>query len=358
MESEASGASLRTGTTRPSSSNRTRLVNSLDMSLPGSPAVGQRRKRQHWTRDMNTSLINAYFEATEGETNRRKYAAKLEELWSERYPDKQFAGKQLIAQIKNIKTRKLLAPDEIDMLKANFTRRSTNTTAETIRRSLHRRSITPQQDVENEQNIEEPQTTQHELDETHKEITTLFQQISQNWNGVNMEARPKISKLTQNIDTKETIQAINKAMKSVFDNSTNFADLCHIVYCAALIANTILKTRKETPTQENHKQQKPPWEERLEKKISNMRKEIGVLHTFLNNPNPSKKVEKKLQTYTKKLKLKNKLTQYKESLRTHAENLKQKIAALGNRIRRYHKKHNDTEKTIFSHTIKGSSLGI
>lgn len=82
--SGASGATLRNGTTRPCRSNRTGEGNSLDKSIRAStqdnPAITQRPKRQHWTRDMNISLINAYFDATEGETKTKKYAEKLAEL--------------------------------------------------------------------------------------------------------------------------------------------------------------------------------------------------------------------------------------------------------------------------------------
>lgn len=49
-------------------------------------------------------------------------------------------------------------------------------------------------------------------------------------------------------------------------------------------------------------------------------------------------MEKKVLAYARKLKLKPSNPQYHIRLRTHKETLKQKIAALGNRLRRYHKR--------------------
>lgn len=67
-----------------------------------------------------------------------------------------------------------------------------------------------------------------------------------------------------------------------------------------------------------------------------MRQEIGILHVYLTKENISRKVERKIQIYFHRIKLNRKNLQYRERLRTHAETLKQKIAALGNRLRRYH----------------------
>lgn len=107
--SGASGAPLRNGTTRPRRSRNTQ-GESLDPSsssepIQRGPAPTLRRERQRWTREMNVSLISAYFFVTEGETQTKKYAGKLAERWIESYPDKQFTGKHLVAQVKNIKTK-------------------------------------------------------------------------------------------------------------------------------------------------------------------------------------------------------------------------------------------------------------
>ncbi|XP_044760153.1 uncharacterized protein LOC123317614 [Coccinella septempunctata] len=315
--------------------------------VQGSPALPQTRKRQHWTREMNVSLINAYFEVTEGETKTKKYAAKLAERWSEMFPDKQFAGKHLIAQIRNIRSRKLLAPDEIEMIKANTRGDSPNKTAERIRRSIQRRSTAILPEIESNQNRCEQQVPEPEADEASLEIRELFQKINLQWTGVPMEARPKIPKLNLNRNAKTTIQVVDNAMQSEFNSAADFEELCHKVYCAATVTNIIQQTK--TPAQDTPHRRKPPWDERIEKKITNLRREIGIIHTYLKNPKPSKKLERKAQAYARRIKTNRKETPNCERLRLHSENLKQKIAALGSRLRRYHKRtQRYRENNLFS----------
>ncbi|XP_044751744.1 uncharacterized protein LOC123311738 [Coccinella septempunctata] len=284
--SEASGATLRNGTTRPRRSNRIGEGNSLDRSIiQDNPTITQKPKRQHWTREMNVSLINAYFEATE-------------------------------AQVKNIETRKLLALDEIEAIKANIARSSIGRTVENIRRSIQRRSTTALPPTEEDQNEREHKLIEPEFDEVAREMRTLYQQVTMKWEGIEIDRRPKIPRIDQNQNTQETVQAVNNALEPVFKNAKNLEELCHTVYCTATVTSIILKIENKKTTQVKRHQQKPPWEERIEKKIINLRKEIGVLHAYLNNRKP----------------------QYKERIKTYTEGLKQRIAALGNRLRRYNKR--------------------
>lgn len=363
--SGASGAPLRNGTTRPGVSTRITRGNSLDVLSQGSSELAQdnpappQARRQHWTRAMNTSLINAYYEATEGGTQTKKYAAKLVELWTKTYPDKQFTGKHLIAQIKNIKSRKLLSPDELEAMKADSVRKSPTQTINNIRRSIQRRSLQPQQERSPQPQRERSPQSQHEIisqpqqevtkdDEATLGIHALFQEINIQWEGVEITSKPKISKLNTNKETSAMMKTIDETLDETFNNSTSLEELCHKVYCAAIMANTIQHTKTTNP---NHQQQKrPPWEERIERKIAKHRQVIGVIHSYLNTDKPSKKLAKKAQSYARRKKLKK---DDKEHLRMHMETMKQKIAALGSRMRRYHKRtRKHRENNLFSNNQK------
>lgn len=153
-----------------------------------------------------------------------------------------------------------------------------------------------------------------------------------------MDVRPRISKIKQNKNTKCTMQAINSALSEFITASADLEELCHNVYCAAAVANDIQQTKNTVLNHKNLSPQRPPWETRIEKKITTLRKEIGLLHSYLGTENPSNRVKEKIQQYARKLKLKRGEAQYHLRLRTHAENLKQKIAAMGNRLRRYNKR--------------------
>lgn len=73
-----------------------------------------------------------------------------------------------------------------------------------------------------------------------------------------MDERPGITKITQNKNTKEIIQAINTALKPAFDRTANLEDHCHTIYCAATVANIIVGTKTKNPTQEALNPPRPP----------------------------------------------------------------------------------------------------
>ncbi|XP_044766219.1 uncharacterized protein LOC123322341 [Coccinella septempunctata] len=338
-EGEASGASPRTGTTRPSNPRGNTQGLSLDPtedeeSEPADPAHSQRRGRQRWTRDMNLSLINAYFQVTEGETKTRKYVAKLAEKWFELHPDKPFSGKHLVAQVRNIKIRKLLAPDELNAIKAETLIQSPANRLRNIRKSIQATTNTPRREL----NMEEQETqTEPQQNESSLQILEVYEEINIKWRGLPLEKRPKIQKIQLNTAAKNSIRAIDSALREIIQNAMDFEDLCHKVYCAAITANLIVQTEKKGGEQ-NQQPRKPPWEERLEKRIASLRKEISIIHLYMNNEKVSNRVHRKLGEYIRKIKLKERDAHYKTKLRTHLEKLKQKIAALGNRLRRYHKR--------------------
>lgn len=280
---------------------------------------------------MNLSLISASFKVTEGETKMKKYAAELAEEWNQRYPNRPFTGKHLLAQIRNIKTRKLLAPDEIDGLRNEAVIRSPTSRLTNIRRSIRESLSAPR--LELRSLVEEMGVPDDEL--THG-ILAIFEETSIKWTGIPIDKRPRINRIKLNPDAKKTMEAIDKALKRMIVNSEELEELCHKVYCAAMVANFILQA---PVTQRNNrdKNQKPLWEKRLETKIAAYRREIGIIHVALNQQ-VSRKVNKKLKIYMQKINLKVSDHQYKLKLHTHAEKLKQRIAALGNRLRRYHKR--------------------
>ncbi|XP_044762032.1 uncharacterized protein LOC123319228 [Coccinella septempunctata] len=286
---------------------------------------------------MNRSLLNAYFQATDGERNTKKYATKLASIWLELYPDKCFTGKHLIAQIKNIKTRKLLAPDEIDALRAEAMNRSPATRAASIRRSINRlSSSTPQQiGFEEVERIVPQADTQSDAS---LEIMSLFQEINFKWKGVPMDMRPRIAKVRCSRDVLDTVKAVDVAVGMAIDGSMDFDELCHMVYSAATAINTILETSNKEPELIKQQREKPPWEERLQKKVTALRKEIGILHNYSTEDKPSRKVVRRVQNYANKIGLKRNDPQYNQKIKIYSETLKQKIAALGSRLRRYNKR--------------------
>ncbi|XP_044755036.1 uncharacterized protein LOC123313989 [Coccinella septempunctata] len=326
-EGGASGARLRNGSTRPSNPINDNQSESLGAPEQGGPALTLRRGRQHWSREMNLYLMNAYFQVTEGETKKDRYRDKLEEQWRVKYPTLNFTTQHLAAQISNIKRNRLISPDELEEIKLHYTRTSNSRRLTAIRRSINTRNSIPHPEASQED------TEQQELKE---EIKASFRELDFQYKGTAMYTRPMISRIRLFKEVRDTVEVVNSTLATEFECSEDLEDLCHKIYCAATLISSIYC--KKTPSEPKMHEGKPPWETRLEAKITSFRKEIGVLENYLNGGTLSKKAEKKAKAYARKAKIIISETPNKQDLKKHVEILKQKIAALGNRLLRYHKR--------------------
>lgn len=285
---------------------------------------------------MNLTLMRAYYQVTEGETQKNKYRAELQSRWHDSYPDKPFTSQHLAAQIANIKTRRLISPDELELMKTESARRGRNRRSVSVRRSINR--ISNIQPRLGEQSDLEGQQTQED-EELNSEIRLMYQETNLRYDGMSMEGRPQITRVKINAEAKRVVRKVNEALSIILDSAETLEDLGHRIYCAARVVTDIQNQKKSTTTlNRQDREQEAPWETRLNKKIVYLRKEIGVLHAFLNSDTPSRKVVKKTKKYAKRVKIKLTDPQQRQKITVHTEMLKQKIAALGNRIRRYHQR--------------------
>lgn len=82
----------------------------------------------------------------------------------------------------------------------------------------------------------------------------------------------------------------------------------------------------------------PPWKKRLEQKISNMRRKIGVIYIYLGTTTPSKRVLRSVRKVASEFKIKRRDPNFKDQISFKCDVLKQKIKALGSRMRRYNER--------------------
>lgn len=129
------------------------------------------------------------------------------------------------------------------------------------------------------------------LDEPEVQILELYAEMKKKWEGISMEERQRLPKLRRTKNTKLTIQAINRTLKATMSTSFNLDNIFHKVYTAATVAYIILQTWTREQHTENQSSHKHPWEERIVRKITALKKEIGTLHAYLKSQRPSKKLE-------------------------------------------------------------------
>ncbi|XP_044749653.1 uncharacterized protein LOC123310249 [Coccinella septempunctata] len=152
------------------------------------------------------------------------------------------------------------------------------------------------------------------------------------------ELRPKIPRLQGSRRIIESVEKVNAIIKSEIKYNSTLEDVLDYVYAGAI---TVCE---ENDIRINHTQPKPaenrtpPWKIRLEGKITNIRKKIGKIHTYLNTSSPTRKMAKKIAQIASEHHIRNTNEQFKEQLTVVHDILKQKAKALGNRIKRYNER--------------------
>lgn len=152
------------------------------------------------------------------------------------------------------------------------------------------------------------------------------------------ESRPRIPRLHHSRELVATMKSINSVLPRHLIEVETLAELVEIGYAGAA---TVCETQgRQVENQETQRLNSPPPWEKKENKIVKLREKVEDFHTYLNTPNPSSKVEKSVCKLASAFRIKRRDPHYKDKILSLNDNLKQKIKALGNRIRRY----NDSQK--------------
>ncbi|XP_044766299.1 uncharacterized protein LOC123322418 [Coccinella septempunctata] len=155
---------------------------------------------------------------------------------------------------------------------------------------------------------------------------------------VSPQDRPRIPRLKGSRRILECVERTNSVIKSRIQDHSSIEDLIDCVYAGAITVceeNCIRLCDKEFKPKE---EKIPPWRTRLERKINNIRKTIGTLHTYLNNNSPTRKIVKRVSRIASQHHIESHNEQLRQKLIILSDTLKQKIKALGNRIRRYNER--------------------
>jgi hypothetical protein len=106
--------------------------------------------------------------------------------------------------------------------------------------------------------------------------------------------RPKIPKLKLNTTTKHIMSQLNSITENRINQTTQMQDVHALAYCAAVVAVRLHKQDVIMPKDTTDSRKKPSWQIRLEKRIAEVRSEIGQL-TQYRRGNKTKKVVRKIR---------------------------------------------------------------
>ncbi|XP_044751728.1 uncharacterized protein LOC123311723 [Coccinella septempunctata] len=316
----ASGAAPRDGTVRPNSHGRERRSISLDKIRTRPAEVSSTRDgKVRWTQEENILLMRTHFIAQQQQHDTGgNYRELLTTIWNEINPEKQSYPNLLVNRVRLFLQNERFSTVELEAIKKSIRPHTPNPAENT--------------DVDNEEAYAE-----HPMEPTPQWCQTnkIFQKNMKMYARVSTQDRPKIPRLKGSRKILESVERANTVIKSSIRSDSTIADFVDSVYAGAITVcekNGIrLYSRQTKPREEKM----PPWKTRLEKKINNIRKIIGTLHTYLNNNSPTRKIVKRV---TSQHHIKARDEQLRQQLIILCDTLKQKIKALGNRIRRYNER--------------------
>ena len=146
-----------------------------------------------------------------------------------------------------------------------------------------------------------------------------------------MKERKKLSKLKNDKKLKGVVKTLDKIIGKTSTGNMDLTTINQMQYTAALF-----KTKKITPpkptTNRKPRGGPPAWQQRLQKQIDQLRRDISIITEYTNG-NTTNKIRRKLKTILKKHKV-----AADEQLIAGKEDLKQALQAKAQRLRRYTKR--------------------
>jgi hypothetical protein len=119
------------------------------------------------------------------------------------------------------------------------------------------------------------------------------------------------------------------------NNVANFPELNNTIYAAAVATVRMLGGKiKNNLDYSQNKQQTPPWESRLKKQVSDIRKDIGRVQQ-VQRGNTSNRIQKCMRRIWKKIHTHAKYNPSNVHTIEILDTLKQKLSAKSQRLRRY-----------------------
>lgn len=336
-QGEASGVSLGNGTTRTTKTPSHGRNASQEMGLAQQNVVVPRENmkpctRKKWSKEENTDIMRAYFHATKCDREKQGFRKKLVIEWRRLRPDSSLNESQLANQLYAIKTRKLLSELEIRQIKQQTEQllnlnNPDNRTAEII-----------EDDQENsEDQVENLNTTLNDNNNTEKiKIINAFETNLIQYGDILPERRPRLPKIKPNKKTKLCMDTLNEALPLYLKHEDTLERTHAVVYNAALTAIQHMGVQSITNENLKRREYQPKWKKRIENKINTHRSILSKINEW-ERGNNSKKLKKEVKKYLRSNNIAVGEPTYKNKIASLKDNIKQKIAMWGKRLRRYNK---------------------
>lgn len=119
----------------------------------------------------------------------------------------------------------------------------------------------------------------------------------------------------------ESVRTVNAFLEKQLPGVGTLEKVIDLVYAGAVTVCEMLGLEiLDQPTM-SRPTVTPPWKKRLEQKISDMRKKISVIYTYLGTTSTSKRVLRSVRKLVSKFKMKRRDPNFKDKISFKCENL-------------------------------------
>lgn len=312
---------------------------SVLMPSTSTTKAGLPRRRMQWTTQLNEDVMRSYYESTKLETMLTGYRTQMHALFISKHPElSNLTEQRIIDQKRSIMVSRKITDTRLQQLKSEIALKQHQEVTQEVEEENEQQEIQTNINPLNPFNetFTETQTNNNQvnqvnvLNEDDADTQALTHNLRKNivkWKGTEPNKRPKIPKLKFSRHAQTLVTKMNDILGKVIEEEDLEGIQC-LTYCAAV---SVLEQNQQpiNPNEEkkSDKKQKPKWQNRLERKIEDIRSKLGRL-TQYNHGNRSAKLMKKLKEI-----LHNK--EYLEDKILYMDTLKQKLAAYSARLKRY-----------------------
>lgn len=157
-----------------------------------------------------------------------------------------------------------------------------------------------------------------------------------------------LQKIRKDEEVKDLIDKANTVLETILTTESNLTSINNAIYATAcVVTNEVLLKRKERDhglKEQKTMKKRPPWEYRIDRKIQALRKDLSLLIEYNRTENSSRKYRDVLRKWA---------VGDGKSLNEAIEELKQRVSATAQRLRRYKRRSRQfRENLLFQNDTK------
>lgn len=286
-------------------------------------------RRMRWTTAQNANVMRAYYRSVGGETGGTGYRAELLREFQRLEPALPVTDQNLSDRVRFIQRRGLFNENELGQL-----RREAMPTVQVSDVGVSAAAGVATVAAETLPTV--PDAGDETVDMASQEVEHLrriLEEAISEVRGLPLESRPRIPRIPLSRRNRAVVGAINDMLQPFLEASVSIGDTNSVLFGAAVAVCRFTRTKFPGSAPARTRGDPPAWKKRIEERIAKARALIGRLACFKDGNRRPRVVRSVRAAFAGSSVDPAHLTE--RDLMVRIDDLKQRIAAWGKRIRRY-----------------------